>query len=84
ALAEKINDRTTAVFIESPGSMTFELSDVAAISAISHQYGAKVLVDNSWATPLLFQPLKHGADISIQSVTKYIGGHSDILMGVAT
>ncbi|WP_445406431.1 cystathionine beta-lyase [Acinetobacter seifertii] len=84
ALTEKINHRTSVVFIESPGSMTFELSDVAAISAISHQYGAKVLVDNSWATPLLFQPLKHGADISIQSVTKYIGGHSDILMGVAT
>lgn len=84
ALTSKINDRTSAVFIESPGSMTFEVSDVAAISKISHQYGAKVLVDNSWATPLLFQPLKHGADISIQSVTKYIGGHSDILMGVAT
>lgn len=84
ALTAKINHRTSVVFVESPGSMTFELSDVAAISAISHQYGAKVLVDNSWATPLLFQPLKHGADISIQSVTKYIGGHSDILMGVAT
>lgn len=84
ALTTKINHRTSVVFIESPGSMTFEVSDVSAISEISHQYGAKVLVDNSWATPLLFQPLKHGADISIQSVTKYIGGHSDILMGVAT
>lgn len=83
-LTTKINHRTSVVFVESPGSITFEVSDLEAISRISHQYGAKVLVDNSWATPLLFKPLQHGADVSIQSVTKYIGGHSDILMGVAT
>ncbi|MCH4248052.1 MAG: cystathionine beta-lyase [Acinetobacter populi] len=83
-LQQKINAKTSVVFIESPGSITFEFSDVAAISDISHQYAAKVLVDNSWATPLFFKPLEHGADVSIQAVTKYIGGHSDLLMGTAT
>jgi cystathionine beta-lyase len=83
-LKSKINQKTSVVFVESPGSITFEISDIAAISEISHAMNAKVLVDNSWATPLFFQPLKHGADVSIQAVTKYIGGHSDILMGTAT
>lgn len=84
ALQTKIKRNTSVVFVESPGSITLELSDIAAISEISHRVGAKVLVDNSWATPLYFQPLHHGADVSIQAVTKYIGGHSDILMGTAT
>ncbi len=83
-LKSKINQKTSVVFVESPGSITFEISDIASISEISHAMNAKVLVDNSWATPLFFQPLKHGADVSIQAVTKYIGGHSDILMGTAT
>ena len=84
ALAAKISSKTSVVFIEPVGSITCEVSDVAAIAAISHQYGAKLLVDNSWATPLFFKPLAHGADVSIQAVTKYIGGHSDILMGSAS
>jgi len=84
SLKNKINSKTSVVFVESPGSITFEITDIAAISEMSHRMKAKVLVDNSWATPLFFQPLKHGADVSIQAVTKYIGGHSDILMGTAT
>jgi cystathionine beta-lyase len=84
ALQRKISQHTQVVFIEPVGSMTCEVSDVGAIAALAHQYGAKLLVDNSWATPLLFKPLAHGADVSIQAVTKYIGGHSDILMGTAT
>ncbi|APV37269.1 cystathionine beta-lyase [Acinetobacter soli] len=84
AFAQKLQTKTAVVYIESPGSMTFEVTDLAAISELSHKKNAKVLVDNSWATPLFFQPLQQGADVSIQSVTKYIGGHSDILMGTAT
>lgn len=84
SLKKKINARTSVVFIESPGSMTFEVCDMAAICEISHRFQAKVLVDNSWATPLFFRPLEHGADVSIQAVTKYISGHSDVLMGTAT
>ncbi|MGC8534806.1 MAG: cystathionine beta-lyase [Rhizomicrobium sp.] len=72
---------TRAVFCESPGSLTFEIQDIPAIADVAHRRGASVLMDNTWATPLYFQPLAHGIDLSIQSVTKYIGGHSDLMMG---
>ena len=72
---------TRAVFCESPGSLTFEMQDIPAITAIARRHGASVLMDNTWATPLYFQPLDHGVDMSIQSVTKYVGGHSDLMMG---
>jgi cystathionine beta-lyase len=72
---------TRAVFCESPGSLTFEVQDVPAIAAVAHARDAAVLVDNTWATPLHFQPLAKGADLSIQAVTKYIGGHADVMMG---
>lgn len=83
-IAELIRPNTKAVFCESPGSLTFEMQDIAAIAAAAHAKGASVLMDNTWATPLHFQPLVHGVDLSIQSVTKYIGGHADMMMGYVT
>ncbi len=72
---------TKAAFCESPGSLTFEVQDVPAIAAAAHAHGVSVLLDNTWATPLYFNALAHGADLSIQAVTKYIGGHADVMMG---
>jgi cysteine-S-conjugate beta-lyase len=72
---------TTAVFVESPGSLTFEIQDVPAIAAAAHAHGAVVLMDNTWATPVYFPALERGVDLSIQSATKYIGGHADVMLG---
>ena len=72
---------TKAVFTESPGSNTFEIQDIPAISSVAHAHGAFVLMDNTWATPLNFKPLDYGVDISITAGTKYPAGHSDILIG---
>ena len=74
-------ERTRAVYLESPGSLTFEMQDVAAIAAVAHHHGATVLCDNTWATPLYFRALDHGVDLSIISGTKYLGGHSDVMLG---
>jgi cystathionine beta-lyase len=79
-----LKPNTKAVFCESPGSLTFEIQDIPAIAKIAHAHGASVLMDNTWATPLLFQALAHGVDLSIQAVTKYIGGHADVNMGAIT
>ena len=75
---------TRAVFLESPGSITFEVQDVPAIAAVARARGAVSLIDNTWATPLFFKPLLLGVDVSIQAVTKYIGGHADLMMGAIT
>lgn len=72
---------TKAVFCESPGSLTFEVQDVPAIARVAHARGASVLLDNTWATPLHYPALSRGADLSIQAITKYIGGHADVMMG---
>jgi cystathionine beta-lyase len=72
---------TRAIFCESPGSLTFEMQDIPALSVAAHAKGASVLMDNTWATPLFFQPLAHGVDLSIQAATKYIGGHADVMLG---
>ncbi|HYS44882.1 MAG TPA: cystathionine beta-lyase [Rhizomicrobium sp.] len=81
-----LRPNTRAVFCESPGSLTFEVQDIPAIVKAAHAHnnakgGASVLMDNTWATPLFFQPLKHGVDLSIQAATKYIGGHADVMLG---
>lgn len=75
---------TRAVYLESPGSLSFEMQDVPAIAAVAHANGALVLMDNTWATPLYFQPLNHGVDLAIQAGTKYIGGHSDLMLGTVS
>lgn len=84
ALGEQITDKTAAVFVESPGSITMDIQDIPAISAAAHARGAVVLMDNTWATPLFFKPLQQGVDISIQAATKYIVGHSDAMLGTVT
>lgn len=80
-VADLIDARTKLVWIESPGSTTMEFQDVPAIIAAAHAKGALVGCDNTWATPLLFKPLAHGADFSMEALTKYVGGHSDLLLG---
>jgi cystathionine beta-lyase len=77
-------DNTRLVMTESPGSLTFEVQDLPAIIAAAKKRDIYVAVDNTWATPLYLKPLEMGADISIHAVTKYIGGHSDIMLGSAT
>ena len=79
-----ITKKTKLVFTESPGSQTFEVQDIPAIAAAAHDAGAAVILDNTWATPLYFKPFAHGADVSIQAATKYIGGHADIMLGAIT
>jgi cystathionine beta-lyase len=69
------------VFVEAPGSQSFEMQDIPAIAKVAHDKGAVVLMDNTWATPLYFRALDKGVDLSIQAGTKYIGGHSDIMFG---
>lgn len=80
-LRAMIRPETRVVLAESPGSLTFEVQDIPALCAVAHEAGALVVMDNSWATPLYFRPLDHGVDISIQAATKYIVGHSDVMMG---
>jgi cystathionine beta-lyase len=79
-----IQANTRVVFLESPGSMTFEVQDVPAIARVAHERGVTVLMDNTWASPYFFSALAHGVDVSIQAVTKYIGGHADVMMGSIT
>ena len=80
-IANLIKPNTKAVFVEAPGSQSFEMQDIPAIAAVAHAKGALVLTDNTWATPLYFDAFAHGVDLSIQAGTKYIGGHSDIMIG---
>ena len=74
---------TKVLYTESPGSQTFEVQDIPALAAVAHARGARVLMDNTWGIHF-FQPFKHGVDVSIQALTKYVGGHSDILLGSIT
>ena len=80
-LAEILSERTRAIFLESPGSMTFEVQDVPGICAMARQRGIATLLDNTWATPLLFPAIEAGVDVTILALTKHVGGHSDLLMG---
>jgi cystathionine beta-lyase len=84
SIAALMRPNTRAVYLESPGSLSFEMQDVAAIAEAAHAKGALVLMDNTWATPLYFRPLEHGVDLSIQAGTKYIGGHSDVMLGTVS
>ncbi len=75
---------TRLLFLESPGSLTFEVQDVPALAAAARERGILTAIDATWGTPFFFKPLTLGVDIAIQAVTKYIGGHSDLLMGAIT
>ena len=79
-----IQPNTRAVFVEAPGSLSFEIQDIPAIAAAAHAKGAVVLMDNTWATPLYFRAFDKGVDLSIQAATKYIGGHSDVMLGAVS
>lgn len=83
-LETRINDRTKIVWCESPGSTTMEVQDLPKIAAMAHRHGALVGCDNTWATPLNYKPLTLGADIVTEGLTKYISGHSDLLLGSLT
>jgi cystathionine beta-lyase len=74
---------TRLIVMESPGSLTMEMADAPAIAAAARARGVLTLMDNTWAAGLCFQPLDHGVDISVQALTKYVGGHSDVFMGSA-
>jgi cysteine-S-conjugate beta-lyase len=75
---------TRVVYLESPGSLTFEMQDTPAIGELARRRGITVIADNTWATPLYFKPFVHGIDVSVQSATKYIVGHSDAMLGAVT
>jgi len=81
-IADLMRPNTRLVYLESPGSLTFEMQDVPAIVAAAHAKGALAVMDNTWATPLLFKALGHGIDIVIYAATKYFVGHSDAMLGV--
>jgi cystathionine beta-lyase len=81
-IEREMRPNTRAVFLESPGSLSFEVQDVSAIAAVAHAHGALVLLDNTWATPLNFRAFDHGVDVSMHAGTKYLGGHSDLLIGL--
>lgn len=81
-LPSLLREDTKLVWVETPSNPTLSLTDISAVAAIVHQHGAKLVVDNTFMSPYLQNPLSHGADIVVHSVTKYINGHSDVLMGV--
>ncbi len=81
-IAGLMRPNTKVVYTESPGSLTFEVQDIPAISKVAHERGVVVISDNTWATPLFMRPFEIGVDVSIHSATKYINGHSDLVMGV--
>lgn len=83
-IAALIRPETKLIYLESPGSGTLDVQDVAAIVDVARKAGIRTAIDNTWATPLFFRPLEHGIDVSIHAATKYIIGHSDAMLGVVT
>lgn len=81
-LAAAISEQTKVVYFETPANPNNRLVDIAAVSEIAHRYGAKVVVDNTYATPVLTRPIEHGADIVVHSATKFLSGHGDVVAGL--
>ena len=81
AVARSLRPNTRLIWIETPSNPRLEITDIAKISALAHRNGAICVCDNTWATPILQQPFRHGADLIVHSTTKYLGGHSDVLGG---
>ncbi len=79
-----IKKNTKVIFMESPGSLSFEIQDVGAICKVAKKMGVTTILDNSWASGIFFKPFDHGVDISVTALTKYINGHSDVMMGAIT
>jgi cystathionine beta-lyase len=83
-ISDLIRDNTRLVWTESPQSITMEVQDIPAIAAAAHARGVKVVLDNTWSAGILFDAFEHGVDITMQALTKYVGGHSDLLLGSVT
>lgn len=83
-IADLIRPNTRVIFLETPGSLTFEMADIAAIARVARDRGIVTMLDNTWATPLFFRPIEHGVDVSITAGTKYLSGHSDVMLGAMT
>lgn len=83
-LAGLFRPETRGLFLEAPGSLTFEMPDVPALAAVARERGVPVLLDNTWATPLYFRAFEHGVDLSIQAATKYVVGHADAMLGAVS
>lgn len=83
-IGKLIGEKTRAILLESPGSLTMEVQDVPGICAVARERGIVTLLDNTWATPLLFPAVAVGVDITILAATKYVGGHADVMLGAAT
>ena len=83
-IAGLIGEKTRAILLESPGSLTMEVQDVPGICAVARERGIVTLIDNTWATPLFFPAIAAGVDITILAATKYVGGHADVMIGTAT
>lgn len=79
-----IRPNTRAILLETPGSLTFEMADIAAITKVARAREIVTILDNTWATPLFFRPVEHGVDVSIAAATKYLSGHSDVMLGAMT
>ncbi|TAE83830.1 MAG: cystathionine beta-lyase [Alphaproteobacteria bacterium] len=79
-----IRPNTRLVFLEAPGSMTIEMQDIAGVCAVAHKHGCITMLDYTWATPLYIKPFALGVDVAIQAVTKYVAGHSDVVMGAVS
>lgn len=79
-----IRPETSTLFLESPGSQSFEIQDIPLFTEIARARGIKTIIDNTWATPVFFQAHKHGCDLSVEAGTKYLSGHSDLLMGLVS
>ncbi|OAT51823.1 cystathionine beta-lyase [Providencia heimbachae] len=79
-----IQPNTSTIFLESPGSQSFEIQDVPAIVTVAKRHNVATIIDNTWATPLFFRAHEFGCDISLEAGTKYLGGHSDLLMGIVS
>lgn len=82
-IAGMITPATRLIYLESPGSLSFEMLDVPTIAQLARSRGLLTMIDNTWSAGVLFKPLEHGVDVSIQALTKYVCGHSDVFMGVA-
>jgi cystathionine beta-lyase len=83
-IAALLRPNTRLLFLESPGSHTFEIQDIPLLAALAREHGAVTVADNTWATPLYCRPIELGADVCVHAATKYIGGHADLLLGTIT
>eukprot|EP01037_Dinobryon_pediforme_P011865 gene11865-11954_t len=81
-IKDLLQQNTSVIFTEAPGSQSFEMQDIPIISAIGRAHGACIIMDNTWATPIFYPPHERGVDLAIEAGTKYLGGHSDLLLGL--